>query len=74
MTVKEYMQYDDIRIIPCYSLPVSVRACCYHDDDDHEFILVNPVYSTQVQRQSIEHEIRHLIKGDMYNRTYHEYA
>ena len=73
MTVREYLQYDDVRIIPCDRLPVSVKACCYHDDDCNEYILVNPIYSRKAQRESVRHEVAHLIKGEMYNKAYHEY-
>lgn len=73
MTVDEYLQYDDVRIIPCDRLPNSVRACCYHDNDCNEFILVNPRYSTASQKKSVCHEVDHLIRGEMYNMAYREY-
>lgn len=73
MTVREYLQYNDVRIIPCDQLPASVKACCYHDNDCNEFILVNPIYSHKSQKESIRHEVKHLINGEMYDKDFHEY-
>lgn len=65
--------YAETRII-LEDMPVSVRGFCYHDDDGNAFVVLNSRLSTNQQRKTYRHEIKHIKDGDMYNENYKEYG
>lgn len=73
MTFNAYCEAHSIRVILSDSLPVSVAGCCYHDEDGNNFILLNAKHTKEKLRKTAIHELKHIIRGDMYNMSYKEY-
>lgn len=55
------------------NLPPRIRGFVYHDDDGREFILLNARLTREINTQSADHEIAHILRGEMYDPDYHEY-
>ena len=68
-----YYPTYDTHVILTDELPVSVAGCCYHDEDGANYILLNAKHSREKLRKTVLHEMKHIIRGDMYNADYHEY-
>lgn len=73
MTIKEFISKNNIIVREDYSLPGSVKACCYHDTESNEFILVNGYLSPSAKKEALNHEINHLLNGECYDKDYIEY-
>ena len=63
---------EDIRV-RLMDLPTTIRGYCYHDDDGEEFVVLNSRLPWEANRETWIHELRHIRRGDMYNKNYHEY-
>ena len=72
-TYSTYNAQYDTHVILTDELPVSVSGCCYHDEDGANYILLNAKHSREKLRKTVLHELKHIIRGDMYNADYHEY-
>ena len=59
--------------VRCMDMPTCFKACCYHDDDGNEFIIVNARHTREQNALSYDHEIDHIQRGDMYDQNYREY-
>lgn len=55
---------DSIRIV-MMDLPVSVHGFVVSDGFDFYTIVINPRLSNQMQQEACDHEIDHLINGDL---------
>lgn len=55
------------------NLPTTVRGFVYHDADGEYYIVVNARLTREANRRTWRHEKRHVLRGDLYNGTYHEY-
>ncbi len=64
---------DDEPIVILQDLPTSVRAFCYHDDDDNAFVILNARLNREMQKKAYLHELEHIRKGQMYDPDYKEY-
>lgn len=68
-----YISINNVTVRCTYELPKRIRGFTYHDDDGHEFIMINGNLSPEAQRETLKHEVNHLMRGDMYNPEYKEY-
>lgn len=73
MTKAEYIEKNNIRTIVDPSLPHSVNGFCYHDLDGNEFFVVSDRLDPFRRRETADHELRHLQRGEMYDTNYQEY-
>lgn len=60
------MNFDDINLI-YIAMPPSIRAAVTVNEDDSYTIFVNKNLSAETQRKATIHEIRHTIRGDLYD-------
>lgn len=74
MRIEEFLALNNITVRPEPKLPPSVRACCYHDDEGRDYVLYNPVLAPETALRALEHELRHIVSGDMYDPSYDEYG
>lgn len=72
MTLSERLKKSGARV-RLYSLPGSVRGFCYHDDDLNSYIIINADLDRGQQIDTLQHELRHIERGDMYNEDFREY-
>lgn len=63
---------DEPRVI-MQDLPTTIRAFCYHDDEDNEFVVLNARLGYEMNRRSYMHELQHILHGEMYDASYKEY-
>lgn len=64
----------DIYTVRLENLPTRIKGFCYHDDDGHEFIILNSRLPHEMNLESYQHELLHIERGDMYDMNYHEYT
>lgn len=67
------MQNDEIRTI-LKDLPVTIKGLCYHDDDGTPVIVLNSRLPREIQQLTFQHEMDHILRGEMYDITYIEYG
>lgn len=54
-------------------LPTSIRGFVFLGDDGDPVIVVNSRLTREQNRKTFHHEKRHIQRGDLTNKTYHEY-
>lgn len=54
-------------------LPTSVRGFVFLDDEGEPMIVVNSRLTREQNRRTFRHEKKHIIKGQLTDKTYHEY-
>lgn len=64
---------DNIPIV-LKDLPVHVRGFVCLGSDFEPIIVINARMSKEQQLRTYKHEIKHLLRGEMYNVNYHEYC
>ena len=64
---------DNIPIV-LKDLPVHVRGFVCLGSDFEPIIVINARMSREQQLRTYKHEIKHLLRGEMYNVNYHEYC
>lgn len=73
MTLEDYISSNNI-IIREMDLPDHVDGFSYHTDDGEYIIVVNSKQGIIKNRNTVTHEIQHIIRGDHENTDYIEYA
>ncbi len=64
---------DNVPIV-LKDLPVHVRGFVCLGSDFEPIIVINARMSREQQLRTYKHEIKHLLRGEMYNVNYHEYC
>ena len=64
---------NNIRFI-LRDMPTTVHGVVYHDEDGLLYILLNSKDSPVQQRRSARHELRHIVRGELDDKAYREYA
>lgn len=54
-------------------LPTSIRGFVFLDDEGEPVIVVNSRLTREQNRRTFRHEKKHIIKGQLTDKTYHEY-
>jgi len=65
-----YMNENEVVLA---DLPTSVRGFVFMDDEGEPVIVVNSRLTREQNRKTFRHERRHIRRGDLTNKTYHEY-
>lgn len=73
MLIEEFLDLNHIMVRSDPKIPLSVRACCYHDDDGNDYVLYNPALSRDAALKALEHELLHIVNNEMYDEDYKEY-
>ena len=55
-------------------LPTSVRGFCFHDDEGEAFVVLNARLTREQNKETYDHERKHIDRGDMYEPNYTEYS
>lgn len=56
------------------NLPHGVRGFCYHDDDGRCYVILNARLTREANAGSYDHELGHIVRGEMYDAGYREYG
>ncbi len=67
--IDEYGEYTVIY----ENMPVSIRGFCFHDDDGRISVVLNARLTRELNRESIAHEIDHILRDDLGNPDFIEY-
>ena len=67
------MTNEDVQVI-LMDLPTHVRGFVCLGSDYNPCIVINARLSAEQQKKTYRHEMKHIINGDQYNDTYHEYG
>lgn len=54
-------------------MPPSFRGLVYHTDDGEPVLILNSRLTRETNGKSYLHELRHIERGDLDDRTYREY-
>lgn len=54
-------------------LPTSIRGFCFHDDDGEEYIVLNSRMTREQNKQTYDHELKHINNNELFNELYVEY-
>lgn len=74
MTNADYCDMNHIRTVADPGLPYSVKSFVYVDRAGEYCIVVNANLDPAERRKAADHEIRHIKRGDCWNKHYIEYA
>lgn len=61
-----------IRVV-LVNLPTSVKSFVYYDSTATPVIVLNARLTFEIQKQAFDHEVNHILRGDMDNKSYKEY-
>lgn len=64
---------DNIPVV-LKDLPTHVRGFVCLGSDYNPVIIINSRMPVEQQRKTYRHELKHILNGDMYNESYHEYG
>ena len=56
------------------NLPVSIRGYVFIEEDGVPRIVLNSNLTWEQNRKTMKHELRHIEKGELTDRNYHEYG
>lgn len=73
MIYEDFVRSNNV-IIREEDLPEHIDGFSYHTDDGEYIIVVNSRKGIIKNRQTVTHEIQHIIRGDHENTDYIEYA
>ena len=73
MTLEDYVAGNNI-IIRELDLPDHVDGFSYHTDDGEYIIVVNSRQGVIKNKETADHELRHIMRGDNEDTSYIEYA
>lgn len=72
MTEDEYCESNEI-LFQERELPTKIRGFSYHDDEGRFIVVINTRLGILQNRKTAAHELRHIMRGDHYDRSYIEY-
>lgn len=55
-------------------LPTKIKGFSYHDDEGRFIVVLNTRLGILMNRQTADHELRHIMRGENEDKTYIEYA
>ena len=67
------MNYENIPVV-LRSLPSGCRGFCCLGSDYEPIIVINQNMTREQQRKTYQHELRHILSGEMTDPSYNEYG
>lgn len=71
--IPEVMPMDDYRVTLA-NLPTSVRGFVFMESDGVPRIVLNANLTREMNRRTMDHEIRHIERGELEDNNYDEYG
>ena len=71
--IPEVMTMDNYRVTLA-NLPTSIRGFVFMESDGVPRIVLNANLTREMNRRTMDHEIRHIERGEMDNKDYDEYG
>ena len=73
MTKAEFIEKNGIVFHPV-NLPTTIKGFSYHDDEGRYIVIYNSRLDAVTNRNTADHEMRHITRGDHSRISYKEYV